>query len=372
MNNEINQEFIKNEKNMKEISILLTSAGGLGTPSIIDCLKNNYEKRKVRIICTDMNDQPIIHYKADGFYLLPQGNSRKYIDSLLKICKKEKINLIIPNSGREILTISRNIHLLNSNKIYATVPDYNAVIKTMSKYTTFEILQENKILVPDFYLVNNKRDFCRAITSLGYPDRTICFKPANYTLSGGARGFRILKSVNSIDDIILRNKPDSPQVDYETALRLFTKNKKLDLLVMEYLPGSEYSVYVLANNGKMEYCIPQLRQRLEQSYSFEAIVKKNNKISTLCKKIIKIMNLNYNVNIQIKLSKSGKLKIIEINPRMGGSIALSAAAGVNLPYFGIKLALKEKLPRHKIIYNTKMIRYWKELFVNKTKILQAS
>ena len=79
------------------------------------------------------------------------------------------------------------------------------------------------------------------------------------------------------------------------------------------------------------------------------------------------MNLNYNVNIQIKLSKSGQPKVVEINPRMGGSIALSAAAGVNLPYFAIKLALKEKLPRRKIIYNTKMIRYWKELFVVKRK-----
>lgn len=352
---------------MREISILLTASGGLGTPSIIDCLKNNYEKRKIRIICTDMHDQPIIHYKADGFHLLPKGNSSKYIDSLLKVCKKEKVNVIVPNSGIEILTISRNINLLNSNKIYATVPEYDAVKKTMSKNTTYEILRENKISVPDFYLVNDKKDFCKAIKSLGYPHKTICFKPSNYASSGGARGFRVLKSDNSIDDIILRNKPDSAQVDYETALRLFAKNKKLDLLVMEYLPGDEYSVYVLANNGKMEYCIPQLRQRLEQSYSFEAIVKKNNKISTLCKKIIEVMNLNYNVNIQIKLSKSGQPKVVEINPRMGGSIALSAAAGVNLPYFAIKLALKEKLPRRKIIYNTKMIRYWKELFVNKTK-----
>lgn len=351
---------------MKQITVLLTAAGGLGMPSIIDCLKNNYEKRQIKIICTGIHDQPIIHYMADEFYLLPKGNSKNYMDSLLEICKKNKVDVVIPNSAPEILTISKNLHLLRSNKTSATVPVYDSIKKIMSKNETYEILKENKIQVPDFYLVNDEKEFHKAIRNLGYPRKPICFKPSDYTSTGGARGFRILKKENSVVDIIL-GKSDSVQVDYETAMQLFTKSKKLNLLVMEYLPGNEYSVYVLASYGKMLYCIPQLRERLEQSYSFEATVKKNNKISSICTKIVRLLNLNYNANIQIKFSQTGQPKVVEINPRMGGSIALSAAAGVNLPYLAIKLALKEKLRRHKIIYNTKMIRYWKELFVNKTK-----
>ena len=64
-------------------------------------------------------------------------------------------------------------------------------------------------------------------------------------------------------------------------------------------------------------------------------------------------------------------KIIEINPRMGGSIPLAGAAGINLPYFGVKQALNEKLPRRKIIYGTQMIRYWKEFFVTRSKSFES-
>jgi carbamoyl-phosphate synthase large subunit len=343
--------------------VLLTAAGGLGMPSIIDCLKNNYEKRKIKIICTDIIEKPIMHYKADEFYLLPTGSSKNYMSSLIRICKKNKVDVVIPNSASEILTISHNLSLLHSNNISATVSVEDSVKKIMTKNETYKILEENKIPVPEFYLVNDKNEFHHALKMLGYDKNPVCFKPSDYGSSGGGRGFKILRKGNSIDDIILKNKPDSAEIDYETALRLFNKHKKLNLLVMEYLPGDEYSVYILANKGNMIFCVPQLRERLEQSYSFEASVKKNKKIIRICKKIAKVMNLDYNSNIQIKLSKNNQPKVVEINPRMGGSIALSAAAGVNLPYLSIKLALGEKLPKHDLIYNTKMIRYWKELFV---------
>ena len=61
------------KKRPKKISVLLTSTGGFGATSYIDCLKNNYENRKVRVVCSDVVDQPIMHYKADSFHLLPKA-----------------------------------------------------------------------------------------------------------------------------------------------------------------------------------------------------------------------------------------------------------------------------------------------------------
>lgn len=350
---------------MKKISVLLTAAGGFGTPGTIDCLKNNKDGRKIRVICSDMVDQPIIHFKADKFYLLPKGNSKRYLERLIKICKKEKINVIMPGSSPEIRTISKNIKKLRSQKIIPTVSKFSVIKKIMNKHMTYEILKKNNIPVPKFYRVRNEEQFKLAIRKLGYPKKAICFKPSNYLLSGGSRGFRILRKKNSIEKIILKNKPGSVELDYDTSLRMVKKMKNVDLLIMEFLPGVEYSVYVLANKGKMEYCVPHIRQRLEQHYSFEAKVKKSKKIFEICKKVTENLNLDYNVNIQIRLSSQGKPKIIEINPRMGGTISLSAAAGINLPCLAINLALNERLPKRKIIYNTKMIRYWKEFFVNK-------
>ena len=348
-------------KSSNIITVLLTAAGGLGIPSIITCLKNNPEKKKIRVICADISDVPLLHFTSDGFHILPRGDSKNYVKSLISLCRKEKINVVIPGSYTEILTISKNIENFESNNIPVTIPDHNSLGILQSKHSTYQFLEENGITVPKFYSVHNRREFLKYARILGYPRYPICFKPSEYSASGGARGFRILRKNNSISTNILHDKPGSVEIDYDSTLKLFSM-KKLDMLLMEYLPGEEYSVYVLCNRGKMEYCVPQLRQKLQQFYSFEAIVKKNQKICDICKKIVEKFGFDYNVNIQLKLSHNGIPKVVEINPRMGGSISLSAAAGVNLPYYAVKLALNEKLPKQKITYNVKMIRYWKELF----------
>lgn len=360
------------KKSIQNISVLLTGWGGFAGTSIIDCLKNNYEKRKIRVICADMAKKPILQYKADGFHILPKGNSTNYISSLIKLCKKEHIKVVMPGSGPEIISISKNIERLTSNNIYPTIMSFSKIKKIMNKSQMYKILHENKISVPDYYYVNNGKKLLQSIRLLGYPKRPVCFKPSSYSSSGGARGFRILRKINSLEKTILDNKPGSSEIDFESVLRLSKIKKKLDLLIMEFLPGKEYSVYVFAKNGKMLYCVPNVRDRLEQHYSFEAHVESNSDIEKICKKIVEIFDLNYNVNIQLKFSRYGKPKVVEINPRMGGTIALPMAAGINLPYFALKQALGEKIPKNKKFHKSQMIRYWKELFVTGTKPFELS
>ena len=141
----------------KQISVLITSSGTKSTTSVIDCLRNNYENRKIKIICSDQFEQPIMHHKADKFYLLPAGNSRNYIKSLIALCKKEKIDVILPCSGSEVLALAKNIELLKSKGIYPAVSNFNSVKKTMDKISVYNLFRKHKMPVPDFYLVRNKK-----------------------------------------------------------------------------------------------------------------------------------------------------------------------------------------------------------------------
>jgi len=353
----------------KKVTVLLTASGGLGTTSYIDCLKNNYENRKIRIVCSDTVDQPIMHYKADKFYLLPAGNSRNYIKSLIRICKKENIDVILPCSISEVFAISKNLRLLKLKNIQANVPHFSILNKIQNKFLVFKFFRENQIPVPDFYLVRNKKEFLKAIKALGYPKVPVCFKPSEYSLSGGSRGFRILRKQNLIQDIILNHKPGSTEIDLDTSLRLFHK-RNLKLLVTEYLPGNEYSVHILAENGKLLFISSFLKKRAIHGHSLESITQEKKDLNDITKKIVRVMNYSFNMNIQLKLSKIGKPHVIEINPRIGGGISILAAAGINLPYLAIKMALNEKLPSKKIIHKTKLLRYWKELFIQNSKTFE--
>jgi carbamoyl-phosphate synthase large subunit len=355
-----------------KINVLLSAAGGRHTLGVIDCLKNNYEKRKIRIICTDTVEQPLLKFKSDGFYIVPKGNSKKFINSIEKICKIEKINVIIPGNGNEILAISNNIKLFNSKNISTTISNLESIKITMDKEKTYSKLMKSRINIPTFFKVKNYNEFLLSTKKLGYPKNDICFKPSKYSQSGGSKGFRILRKKNTASKIILEDKPDSIEIDFETVKNMFKTGKKLELLIMEYLPGDEFSTYVFADKGKMLYCIPNIRQKLSQHYSFEAKTVKNEQIEKMCKTIVEKLKLDYNANIQFKRSKTGKLKLIEINPRMGGTIVLPAISGINLPYFTVKQSLGEKIPLKKQIKETKMIRYWKEFYVQDTKSFEIN
>ena len=324
-------------------------------------MKKNYDNRKIRIICTDIIDQPIIRHKADGFYIVPKGNSKNYLSEIIKICKKEKIKIIIPVNGSEIITISKNLEFFEKNGIVSTISTYEVIKKVMNKYHTYEKLQ-NVISVPKFFHVKNFNQFKVAIKKLNYPTNDICFKPSKYEKSGGSRGFRILRKKNSLRKIILEKKPGSVEIDFFSVKKFFEGNKS-EILVMEYLPGEEYSVYAIADKGRMNYCVINKRVKLKEQYSWEAEIIEDDSIYEICKKIIQEMKLDYNVNIQLKKSKNGEIKLIEINPRVAGTIILPAIGGINLPYLAVKQALGESISKHFKINKVKMIRYWDELFL---------
>lgn len=350
-----------------ELCVLITAAGSINTTSKIDCLKNNYEKRKVRVVCTDKIDVPIMHYKADSFHLLPHGRDKNYIKNLLNICKKERVDVILPCSLSEVMTIANHQHLLISKKIIPAVSSYNSIKKMNSKYATNCLLEKEKIPIPRYFLTHNKKEFLKAIRQLGYPKKPICFKPSNSFSSGGARGFRILRSKNSIGKIIFDQKPESKEIDLETSLRSVQDKNNFELLVMEYLTGEHFTVHILSQKGKMEYCVPLQVERPELGYAHFGIIKKNPKIEKICEQIVKTMNFDFIINIQFRLSKNGTPNVLEINPRIAGTIGLPMAIGINLPYFAVKQALGEKIPKIKQRYGAKMIKHWEEFYVNHGK-----
>ena len=102
---------------LNPITVLVTSSGAFSAPSVIDCLKNNYEKRKIRVITADVKNQSIMEYKSDKFSLLPKGTAKNYISELIKLCKKEKIDVILPCSSSEVIAISKNITTLEKYHI---------------------------------------------------------------------------------------------------------------------------------------------------------------------------------------------------------------------------------------------------------------
>ncbi len=344
--------------NKPDICVLLNGWGGLGGPSIVECIRRNPDRRKIKVVCADASPKPILDLKADRFAILPRGGHPSYMDSLMDLCRQEGVDVILPGSGPEIVTISKHLKRVKTEGVTTTVSEYDQIRPLLDKSEAYRVLQDQNY-VPEFEHVTDASSLLAAVRRMGYPQRPVCFKPSLYVNSGGAKGFRILRGSNDA----LTSAMSCSEIDYSSINRLSKTKKQLDLLAMEYLPGKEFSVYALSDHGKLIYCIPNLREQMVGPYTFEAsTVPANDEIVGICKSVVKRFGLSYNTNIQLKESNTGSLKLVEINPRMGGSIALPAAAGINLPYLGIKIALGESIPLNLKPARTRMIRYVDEMY----------
>lgn len=121
----------------------------------------------------------------------------------------------------------------------------------------------------------------------------------------------------------------------------------------------------MCKDGTAYICIP--RQRIETSMGVATVslVEKNDDIIKYSEEIISSLNLSYNINIQFKYSKEGKPKLIEVNPRVSGSLVANYGAGVNMLELALKLAYKIPIGNINIKWGNKMIRYWSQIFLQK-------
>ena len=91
---------------------------------------------------------------------------------------------------------------------------------------------------------------------------------------------------------------------------------------------------------------------------------KDDSIISYCKKIISELKLHGNIGLQVRQSVAGKFLLLEINPRVQGTISAALGAGVNLPLLAIKqelgLAITPEEPE--LRWGTKFSRYWNEVF----------
>jgi carbamoyl-phosphate synthase large subunit len=75
-----------------------------------------------------------------------------------------------------------------------------------------------------------------------------------------------------------------------------------------------------------------------------------------------VFDFSFMQNYEMKLNERGQPLIYDINPRGGASVALCAAAGVNIPYYAVKMAIGETVPRVDIKDRVKMIRFYDEYY----------
>ena len=228
-----------------------------------------------------------------------------------------------------------------------------------------EFATVNGLGSPRFKKLDKLADLHTAAEALGFPTHPVVLKPDTGT---GSQGVKVIHNrLNPGWRLIDRNNREVEMFEVERWLAELSVWPSMHLY--EYLPGVEYSVDVLCKEGEVLAHVTRLRHTSFYGMATHAQVVNEPLIAELACRIIAKIGLSYVVNVQFKCDLDGNPKLMEINPRIPGTIGLTVAAGVNMPYLAIKLALGEMIETGLPMIGLHIMRYWTGIYRVDNEIL---
>ena len=200
---------------------------------------------------------------------------------------KDKLNAHVVVSNDKTCDICRS-----KSKSYVFFKDYDFIPKM------YEISKD------DFDTVENEKN----VETLTKDEFPIFLKP---DIGQGAKGVAIANNVNDLKHHFIENP---------------------SLIAVEYLPNEEYTVDCFSSKGELLYCEKRERIRVKDGISVNAMtVKTEDKIKEIARIINSKLTFNGAWFFQLKKDKNNQYKLLEIAPRIAGTMALHRNTGVNFP-----------------------------------------
>jgi carbamoylphosphate synthase large subunit len=347
---------------LKRTTVLITCAGGLISPSQIDSLRDNPDGRQIRVVATDSNVPCVAQHLADRFYQVPFGSSPGYLEQLQNICRRESVEVIFPASHEEALVLAKNRELFEKAGTVIAVSKLPVLELACNKKLAYQKLKDSGLSCPEFYAVKTFAEFEEAASKLQIDSRKIVMKTL---VSRGGRGTRVLTKENAVH-LLMNEKPGFLEQDYGVVCHMLRGLDEVhfpELLLMEYLPGTIVSVDFLAKTGRALIVVPKIRVFGNASQTLVGRVHRDPVVEESIARISEVFGFDYNINIEMAENREGVALPFDFNPRIAASVAFCSAAGANLIYFALRMALGEEVPKVEVKDGVMMLRYFKELYV---------
>jgi len=121
----------------------------------------------------------------------------------------------------------------------------------------------------------------------------------------------------------------------------------LPVIVQQFVPGEEYNVAALGDgNGNLAGAVAMRKMMItDKGKGWCGVAIDNRELIDICEAIVGCLRWRGPLEVEIlRSARTGEYFVIEVNPRFPAWIHLSAGAGLNLPYYAVRLALGLPLP----------------------------
>ena len=282
------------------MNVLILSVGSRN--KIIQYFKENLGSNG-KIIVTDMNELAPAVYEADKFYKVPRITEEGYINVILDICKKEKINAVLSLIDPELSILAAHEELFKALGIMIIGSEYEQCERCLNKWEMYNWLLLHGYKCAKSYV--EKEIFYEDIANgkINYP---VFVKPIC-----GSASLEISKVY-----------------DKETIELLFKKNK--NLIIQEYINGQEIGIdcYIDMISSEVVSIFTKKKLLMRAGETDKAVSFKDTILFNLIERFVIESGFKGQIDIDV-FCVDGEYYISEVNPRFGGGYPHAYECGCN-------------------------------------------
>lgn len=284
------------------MNILIVSAGTRN--KVVQYFKKELEEQG-KVIATDCSNLAPAIYEADKYYLVPRIDTPKYIDKLLEICRKEKIDCVCSLIDPELSLIAENKKRFLDIGVTPLVSQYEVVELAFDKYKMYKYLSDNGFKTAKSYI--DKDEFYKDLEAnkINFP---VFVKPVN-----GSASINISKVTTKEEIDVLFELYDN-------------------LIIQEFLDGQEIGadVYIDPISKKVVSIFTKEKIKMRAGETDKARSFKDEKLFKLITQVVEKIGFEFMIDLDI-FKINNEYYISEVNPRFGGGYPHAFESGVNFP-----------------------------------------
>lgn len=254
-----------------------------------------------RVIATDMSELAPAVYEADAFYKVPRITAEGYVDMILDICRKEKIDGVLSLIDPELSLLALHEAEFAALGVKVIGSSYKLCERALDKMEMYRWLSDR-----------------------GYPcARSYSDKDAFYRdLHAGCIDFPVfVKPIRGSASIAI-----SKVNDRETLELLFSRNE--GLMIQEFLNGQEIGadVYIDTVSGEVVSTFTKKKLVMRAGETDKAVSFKDPVLFDLIERFVRESGWSGQIDIDV-FDVDGTYYISEVNPRFGGGYPHAYACG---------------------------------------------
>jgi carbamoyl-phosphate synthase large subunit len=254
-------------------------------------------------------------HRVDKPHVLPPISSDNYVDTLVRLVRRSKIDLLIPLIDLELPLMAAASDRLTRAGCCPLISSQDVIRVCRDKVATFEALQASGIDTPATWLWRDALKRKRHKFPYFLKPRAGSAAMGNY---------------------VVRNRSE---------LEVFGKRVR-DPIVQEYVDGDEHTLDVYTGfDGKPRCVVPRKRLEVRSGEVSKGLIVKDPAIMAVGRRVAEMLgDCRGVITVQCIVTKDQRIRVIEVNPRFGGGVPLAIHAGADFPKW-ILSELVGKKPR---------------------------